>query len=117
MIPATTLPIRYLLSRFCDDGQDAAVKAATPDRWDAQSPCEQWKARDVVAHVVGGHRRAIARVRGGEPAPLGAGEDPKAAWEEASRAIEEITVDPGALAREIDGPFGKMPPVRSSASS
>lgn len=90
-------------------GFDAAVHAMTPEKWEAQSPCEQWKARDVVAHVVGGHRRAIAGVRGGAPAPLGAGEDPKRAWEEVSRAVDEISGDPEALAREIDGPFGKMP--------
>ena len=91
------------------NGFDAAVRAVTPDQWATQSPCEQWKARDVVAHVVAGHRSMIAGVRGGESTPLGAGEDPKAAWEEASRAIEEITADPEALAKEIDGPTGKMP--------
>ena len=37
-------------------GFDAAVSAADPHNWDAQSPCDEWKARDVVAHVVTGHR-------------------------------------------------------------
>ena len=90
-------------------GFEAAVRAATPDTWAAQSPCEQWKARDVVAHVVAGHRGVIAGVRGGESVPMAAGEDPKQAWEEASRAIDEITADSDALAKEIDGPTGKMP--------
>ena len=58
-------------------GFDAAVKAVAPGQWDVQSPCEKWKARDVVAHVVEGHRGVIAGVRGGESAPLGADEDPK----------------------------------------
>ena len=62
-----------------------------------------------MAHVVAGHRGVIAGVRGGEPAPLGAGEDPGPAWEEASRALKEITAEPEALAKEIDGPVGKMP--------
>src|ERR1700722_16553468 len=93
--------------RQVSNGFDAAVRGVTSDQWEAQSPCDQWKARDVVAHVVAGHRGVIAGVRGGESTPLGADEDPKRAWEEASRAIVDITGDPDALAKEIDGPTGK----------
>ena len=95
--------------RLVASGFDAAIRGAMPDKWEAQSPCELWKARDVVAHVVAGHRGVIAGVRGGESKPLGADEDPKQAWEEVSRVIDEITRDPDALAKEIDGPTGKMP--------
>jgi uncharacterized protein (TIGR03086 family) len=96
--------------RQVSKGFDVAVRAAaTPDKWEVQSPCEQWRARDVVAHVVAGHRGVIAGVRGGESKPLSADEDPKQAWEEASRAIDEITGDPEAVAKEIDGPTGRMP--------
>jgi uncharacterized protein (TIGR03086 family) len=95
--------------RQVSNGFDAAVRAVTRDKWDTQSPCEQWRARDVVAHVVAGHRGVIAGVRGGESTPLGAEDDPKKAWEEASRAIDEITADRAALDKEIDGPTGKMP--------
>ncbi len=90
-------------------GFDAAVRAVTPDKWEAQSPCEQWRARDVVAHVVAGHRSVIAGVRGGESMPVDADEDARRAWEDCSRAIDEITGDPEALAKEIDGPVGRMP--------
>jgi uncharacterized protein (TIGR03086 family) len=95
--------------RQVSSGFDAAVRAVTPDQWGTQSPCEKWKARDVVAHVVAGHRGVIAGVRGGESSPLGADEDPTKAWEAASRAINQITEDPEAVAKEIDGPTGKMP--------
>jgi uncharacterized protein (TIGR03086 family) len=95
--------------RQVSNGFDAAVRAVTSDKWDTQSPCEQWTARDVVAHVVAGHRGVVAGVRGGESTPLGADDDPKEAWEEASRAIDEITADQAARAKEIDGPTGKMP--------
>jgi uncharacterized protein (TIGR03086 family) len=94
--------------RMVSSGFDAAVRAVTPDKWRAQSPCEQWTARDVVAHVVEGHRGVISGVRGGQSQPLGADEDPRQAWERASRAIDEITGDAQALAREIDGPTGMM---------
>jgi uncharacterized protein (TIGR03086 family) len=95
--------------RLVSSGFDAAVGAVTPDQWGAQSPCEQWTARDVVAHVVENHRGVIASVRGGESEPLGADEDPKRAWENATRVIDEITGDPEAVGKEIDGPTGKMP--------
>jgi uncharacterized protein (TIGR03086 family) len=95
--------------RQVSNGFDAAVRAVTADKWEAQSPCEQWRARDVVAHVVAGHQGVIAAVRGGESKALGADEDPGRAWEEASRAMDEITGDPEARAKEIDGPAGKMP--------
>jgi uncharacterized protein (TIGR03086 family) len=88
---------------------DLAVRAAAPDKWAAQTPCDEWKARDLVAHVVEGHRGVIAAVRGGESKPMSADEDPRRAWEEASRTIDEITGDPETLAKEIDGPTGKMP--------
>jgi uncharacterized protein (TIGR03086 family) len=71
--------------------------------------CEEWTARDVVSHLVEGHRGVIAAVRGGASEPLGADEDVKQAWESASRAIDEITGDTEAVAKEMDGPTGTMP--------
>jgi uncharacterized protein (TIGR03086 family) len=95
--------------RLVSSGFGTAVKAVGPEQWDLQSPCEKWKARDIVAHVVEGHRGVIAGVRGGGSSPLGADEDPKTAWEEASRAMDEIAGDPEAAGTEMDGPTGKMP--------
>jgi uncharacterized protein (TIGR03086 family) len=102
----TELQDRY---RLVSNGFGAAVRAVAPDQWGAQSPCEQWTTRDLLAHVVENHRGVIAAVRGGESEPLGADEDPKQAWENVSRAIDEITGDPEARAKEMDGPTGKMP--------
>jgi uncharacterized protein (TIGR03083 family) len=83
--------------RLVSNGFDAAVRAVAPDQWAVQSPCEQWRARDVVAHVVEGHRGVIANVRGGESEPMGADEDPRQAWESASRAIDGIAGDAGGI--------------------
>ena len=91
------------------EGFDAAVSAVRSDQWDTQTPCEEWKARDLVAHLVEGHRGVIAGVRGGAPAPVGADDDPRQAWTDAKRTMEDITADPEALAKELDGPTGKMP--------
>lgn len=90
-------------------GFDARVRAVSPGQWEAPTPCEGWTAHDLMAHVVENHRGVIASVRGGESTPLGAGEDPKQAWEDASLAIIEITADPEAAATEVDGPTGKIP--------
>lgn len=95
--------------RLVSNGFDAAVNATTPDKWGAPSPCEQWTARDVVAHVVLGHRGVIASATGGEATPLGPDEDPTRAWAEARQAIDAITADPETLAKEVDGPTGRMP--------
>lgn len=94
--------------RRISSGFAAAVDAASPDKWEAPTPCEGWQARDIVAHVVAGHRGVIAGVRGGEPSELADDADPKQAWTEAAQAMEEITGDPEALAKEVDGPTGKM---------
>jgi uncharacterized protein (TIGR03086 family) len=90
-------------------GFDAVVSTITPDQWDNQSPCEEWNARDVVGHVVAGHRSVIGGVQAAESKPLGADEDPREAWQDASRSMDHITGDPAAVAKEIDGPTGKTP--------
>jgi len=88
---------------------DTAVRSVSAAQWDTQTPCEQWKARDLVGHVVEGHRGVIANVTGGESTPFGPDEDPAEAWAEAARRMSDITADPAALALEVDGPTGPMP--------
>ena len=34
------------------DGAEAVIGMVKDDQWDAQSPCENWKAKDVVGHLV-----------------------------------------------------------------
>ncbi|MFB6980597.1 maleylpyruvate isomerase N-terminal domain-containing protein [Streptomyces scopuliridis] len=46
----------------------ARIRATPATRWDAASPCEGWTARDVVAHVINGHRGILAVVNGRPPA-------------------------------------------------
>ena len=47
----------------------ARVRATADERWEAKSPCRGWTARDVVAHVINGHRGILAAVHGAPPAP------------------------------------------------
>jgi uncharacterized protein (TIGR03086 family) len=88
---------------------DARVQAAPRDSWDSQSPCAEWSARDVVAHIVDNHRGLIAQAVGGEPTPMTADEDPKAAWASSYASMRGLTEDPDVMARTVDGPIGPMP--------
>ena len=90
-------------------GFDARVQAAPAASWNDQSPCTEWKARDVVAHVVDNHRRLIAELAGREPKPMTADEDPKGAWKTVYTAMGKLTEDPEAMARSVHGPMGEMP--------
>jgi uncharacterized protein (TIGR03086 family) len=95
--------------RVVSAGFDATLRAVGPDQWSAASPCEGWSARDVVAHVVDGHRSVVAMLGDATPEPLGADEDPVAAWAEVAAAIDGIAGDPDVSAREVAGPAGPMP--------
>lgn len=95
--------------RLTAEAFDARVQAAAPDSWKAQSPCAEWTARDVVAHVVDNHRRLIAEVTGVESQPMTADEDPKAAWTSAYATMRELTESPESMAHSVQGPGGPMP--------
>lgn len=85
------------------EGFGARVEGTADDGWGAASPCDGWTARDVVAHVVDGHRR----LTGGQP--MGADEHPKSAWRDAHATVLAKLAEPGALEQVVQGPFGPMP--------
>ena len=89
----------------------ARVDAAPPDKWNAQSPCENWTAADVVKHVVDTQRRMVWRLNGseGEPDPIAADVDPKQLWHESYDAAKEALQQPGVLEKTVPGPMGDMP--------
>ena len=88
---------------------DQRVRAVPAGKWDAQSPCEKWVARDVVGHVVGNHRYMTAQAMGGEPKEMSADEDPVQAWAEAYDGMHAVAKDRDALAKEVNGPTGPVP--------
>jgi uncharacterized protein (TIGR03086 family) len=90
-------------------GFDKRVRAVPAGKWEAQSPCEEWKARDVVAHVVGNYRSAAAQATGGESNATGADEDPAHAWMDAYEHIQALLKDPEMLATTVKGPTGPTP--------
>jgi uncharacterized protein (TIGR03086 family) len=89
------------------DAFAAKIAAVPGDRWDAQSPCEDWKARDVVAHVVqtqGMFLGFIGQELGDIPSP---DDDPGGAWDAARAKVQANLDDPEKAAQEFDGLTGR----------
>jgi uncharacterized protein (TIGR03086 family) len=85
----------------------ARVEATPDDAWDKPAPCEGWKARDVLTHVTDSQRNLTAALTGSEPGP--AADDPKSLWRETYAAFKDAINQPGALDKNVPGPFGEMP--------
>jgi uncharacterized protein (TIGR03086 family) len=90
-------------------GFDRRVRAVPAEKWDAQSPCEGWVARDVVAHVVRNHRSMAAAATGAEAQEVAADEDPGRSWSEAYARMRTLSQDRDALSRPVSGPGGPVP--------
>lgn len=87
----------------------ARVEATPDDQWTAQSPCPEWKARDVVAHVVGSQHAMTAAIEGTEVEPIADDADPKELWRRSMPKLKEALQTPGALEKLVPGPMGEMP--------
>ena len=75
-------------------GFTARIDAVPADRWDDDSPCEGWTARDVVRHVLDSERDMV-KVVGLELAPgPSVDDDPSAAWAAVRNSMQEILDDP-----------------------
>lgn len=115
-------------------GFDAVVQRVDPSRWDDQSPCEAWLARDVVDHmafvcamVTGMAKGQPAAIPDGKgfPAPgapgnvfapylmamfkapaVGPDDDPVVVWNQYRDQVLEALDDPVALEAETLSPWG-----------
>lgn len=80
-----------------------SVAGVPGDRWDDQSPCEEWKARDVVRHVVdtqGMFLGFVGRELGDVPS---VDDDPAAAWDQARATVQADLDDPERAAATFEG--------------
>jgi uncharacterized protein (TIGR03086 family) len=96
----TAIADRY---RTLADAFEAKVAAVPPDRWDDQSPCDEWTARQLVGHVIDVHGmmlKPLGRTLGDAP------DDPLAAFQAARADVEEVLDDPALAGTEYDGQFG-----------
>jgi uncharacterized protein (TIGR03086 family) len=71
------------------------VRGVPADAWDNQSPVAEWKARDVVRHLVEWFPPFLES-GAGIKLPLGPSvdEDPVAAWIEHADAVQQVLDDP-----------------------
>ena len=97
-----------VLDRFKSLAADfgARVDATDDSAWDNQSPCAEWKARDVVGHVVDNLKGLAGAGDGGSSDDL---DDPKQAWATTLAATITALEQPGALEKVIESPMGPMP--------
>ena len=98
------------------DAMRAVAANVSGDGWDAQSPCTEWKARDVVNHVVGGSSMITSLFAGksweeasGGSESIPEGADPLAAFDAATGAAKEAVSKPGAMEQEVNFARGPMP--------
>jgi uncharacterized protein (TIGR03086 family) len=99
-----------IFTKLADDF-GARVAATDDGAWANQSPCDEWTARGVVEHVVNNMHRVAAGATDGEPATMGADEDPKAAWGAAFAKVVHALGQPGALDKVVSGPMGMQMPL------
>lgn len=85
------------------------VAGVAPDGWDAPTPVADWRARDVVRHLVEWARGFLAAGVGLEPPPTTpVDEDPVAAWREHAAWVQGLVDEPGD--RVLDNPHvGQVP--------
>jgi uncharacterized protein (TIGR03086 family) len=82
------------------------VAAVDPATWDAPSPCAEWRARDVVGHIVDMHDVMLGPC---QPSPRPSiEEDPPGAYRAARADVETILADPAVALAERDTPMGRM---------
>jgi uncharacterized protein (TIGR03086 family) len=88
------------------DGFDRRLRGVTHDQWTSATPCDQWTARDLVAHVVRVHQQVGANVGGPSPS-VNADADLVAQWVQARAVIASALADERAE-QIIGGMFGEQ---------
>lgn len=84
-----------------------AVAKVPGDRWENQSPCEEWTARDVVRHVVDTQGYFLGLVGRGLGEIPSVDDDPAVAWDAARAVVQADLDDPERAGAEFDGFFGR----------
>ncbi|MCG3750473.1 TIGR03086 family protein [Amycolatopsis sp. Poz14] len=86
-------------------------------RWDAPTPCPEWTVRELVNHLVLGHRLFTAALSGAKGASLdprgsdALGDDPVASYRDAVAGLLAAFRQPGALEQVVEVPAGTVPGI------
>src|SRR3954449_3918825 len=81
------------------------VRAVPAGAWDNPSPCEGWRARDVVGHLTEWIPGFLGAQGVEFPAVPSVEEDPVAAWETVQAAVARALADPALAAKPVETPF------------
>ena len=83
------------------------VEAVPEGRWDDQSPCPDWKARDVVRHVCDTSDMFLGFVDQPPAGGPSVDDDPAGAWYAHRDAVQAALDDPDVATKSYDSPFGQ----------
>lgn len=106
------------LLRRTVDQTDAIVQTLDDADLATQTPCADWKVRDLINHITGGATMfAISAEQGSVPDDeigklMGGdnlGDDFKGAWKVASQRALAAFEQPGVMDKMVTLPFGQMP--------
>ena len=91
------------------------VEGTAEDRLDNQTPCTEWKVRDLLNHVIGGGHMFAAGLRGDEPAGAPptdlVGDDHRASYKAAIDNFSDALSGTEDLGKPVSLPFGTLPTV------
>ena len=77
------------------------------DQWSAQSPCADWKARDIVEHVVSTQGMFLGFINEEIGDIPSSSDDPAGAWRAASTKVQSMLDDSAKAGTEFEGMMGK----------
>jgi uncharacterized protein (TIGR03086 family) len=83
------------------------VEAVPDDRWENQSPCAEWSARDVVSHMIDTSGMFLGFIDVKLPHAPSVKEDPLGAWTSARDAVQARLDDRATAQQEFDGMLGR----------
>ena len=92
-------------------GFTARVRGVPDAAWDSPAPCEGWRARDVVEHLVTWSQGFISAGAGVElPRGPSIEDDPVKAWSVHCDAVQDLLDDPATQERVLVNPYvGELP--------
>lgn len=92
------------------------LRQVRPGQWHDATPCTDWDVRELVNHLVVEQLWVPLLLEGATVEDVGdrfagdqLGDDPVAAWADASAAAREAFAAPGALRRSVELSYGRRP--------
>jgi len=88
------------------------VQAVPDEAWDSPSPVPDWRARDVVGHLVEWFPGFLSAFAGVEFAPCpSVDDDPVAAWKALDDQVQALLEDPASAERTVTIPHADPMPL------